>query len=126
MKKAIPGLMILCWAAALGWAQSVETANVSGDWTIKVATTRGVRTSDVNFVQDGEKLTVTMTNPQSGVGKGQGTIKGVDIEWSITRSSFRVSMTFSYKGNVEGDTMSGEIKISDSTTGTWTATRKKA
>ena len=126
MKKAIPGLMILCWAAALGWAQAIETANVGGDWQIKVATTRGVRTSDVNFVQDGEKLTVTMTNPQSGPAGGQGTIKGTDIEWSITRSSARGSLTFSYKGKVEGDTMSGEIKISDSTTGTWTAARKKA
>lgn len=126
MKRTFLGLMILCWAASLAVAQPVETANVSGDWDIKVTTSRGSRTSDLNFVQDGETLTVTMVNPQSGSAVGQGTIKGVDIEWSIRRKSPRGIAIFTYKGKVEGDTMSGEIKISDSSTGTWNAARKKA
>ena len=125
MKKTLVGCLILGAAVALSAAQAVQTANVSGDWDIKITSSRGSRVSELNFVQDGEKLTVTMTNPQSGAAVGQGTIKGVDIQWTITRKSPHGTATFTYTGKVNGDTMSGEIKISDKSTGTWNAARKQ-
>lgn len=125
MKTAVLGWVMLLGIAGLSISQSVEPANVGGKWEIRVVTSRGTRVSDVDIVQDGEALTVTMTNPQSGAASGKGTIKGVDISWSITRKSPLKSVTFSYAGKVEGETMSGEITTNDSVSGTWTAARKK-
>lgn len=101
-----------------------EPVNVSGDWTMTVTTQRGERQQDVNFVQEGEKLTVTMTS-RMGEAKGEGTVKGSEIEWTITRSGPQGEMTITYKGKIEDqNTMSGEAQFGSFGSGTWKATRK--
>lgn len=133
MKKSALALIILSLAAVLAVAQAVKPANVAGDWTLTLTTPRGDRVSPVNFVQDGEKLKVTMTNPRGEKSTGEGTIKGNDIEWKVTRTTPRGEMTITYKGKaeflplkgkVEGDTMSGEAQMGDFGTAKWKAVRK--
>lgn len=126
MKKPVLALIILSLAAVLAVAQAGKPANVAGDWTLTLTTSRGDRVSPVNFVQDGENLKVTMTSPRGDQSTGEGTIKGTDIEWKVTRSTPRGEMTLTYKGKVEGDTMSGEAQMGDFGTATWKAVRKTA
>jgi len=126
MKKSALALIILSLAAVLAVAQAAKPANVAGDWTLTLTTPRGNRVSPVNFVQDGENLKVTMTSPRGDQSTGEGTIKGTDIEWKVTRSTPRGEMTITYKGKVEGDTMSGEAQMGDFGTATWKAVRKTA
>ncbi len=114
----IVSLVLLAVAAVTVTAADV---NVAGAWTMKMTTPRGERTSTLTFVQDGAKLTVTSKSDR-GESTGTGTLTGNAIEWSITRETPMGQMTMTYKGKVDGDTMSGETKMMDSTI-PWTATR---
>jgi len=98
--------------------------DVTGDWEMTMVTPRGERTRTVHFEQNGEKITVTMEGREGGEITGEGTIKGNEIEWTISRSTPRGDMTMSYKGTVDGDSMSGTVEIGDFGSFDWTATRK--
>ncbi len=103
---------------------ALET-DVSGDWEITVSTQRGEMTWDVNFKQDGSSLSVTMSGPR-GDSTGEGTITGNEIEWTITRETPRGEMTMTWSGEVEGDTMSGEVQFGSFGSASWTGTKKTA
>jgi hypothetical protein len=102
---------------------TAQDVNVTGDWEITTQSPRGERTSDIHFEQEGEKLTVTMQIMGEEV-TAEGTVKGNNIEWSVTRSTQRGEFTITYKGTVEGDTMSGEAEMGDFGTMEWTAKKK--
>jgi hypothetical protein len=102
-----------------------ESVNVSGEWDLTANTPRGEMTSTAKFVQEGEKITVTMISPR-GESTGTGTIKGADIEWTVTRETPRGQITITYKGKVEGNTMKGEAQMGDFGTAEWKATKKTA
>lgn len=121
MKKMCSILALLAFAA-LGLA--AQNADVAGDWQLTLQTPRGERSMDMSIVQEGEKITVTMRGMRGGESTGEGTIKGNAIEWSITRSTPRGEFTSSYKGTVEGDTMSGTVEMGNFGTMEWTATKK--
>jgi len=99
--------------------------NVSGEWDFTMTTPRGPMTATAKFVQEGEKITVTMIS-ERGESAGTGTIKGADIEWTITRESPRGQFTITYKGKVEGTTMKGEAQMGDFGSAEWKATKKAA
>ncbi len=101
-----------------------KDVDVTGDWEMTVVTQRGERIRAVSFEQDGEKITVTMEGRQGEETTGEGTIKGNAIEWTISLSTPRGDMTMTYKGTVEGDTMTGAVTIGDFGSGDWTAKRK--
>jgi len=101
-----------------------QVANVSGEWELTVQTPRGEMPLTTKFTQDGEKLTVTMTGPRGGESSGAGTIQGNAIEWSVTRTGpDGKSFTVTYKGTVEGTTMSGTAENPRGTVN-WKATKK--
>lgn len=111
--------------ALLAFSLSAQEVDVTGDWELTMETRRGEMTRDINFVQEGENLTVTMEGRGGGEVTGEGTIKGNDIEWTITRSTPRGEMTMTYTGKVDGDTMSGEVQLGDFGSATWKAVRKQ-
>lgn len=102
---------------------AAQDVDVTGDWEMTVVTQRGERTSPVHFELDGEKITVTMEGRQGDEITGEGTLKGNEIEWTISRSTPRGDMTMVYKGIVEGDTMSGTVEMGDFGSFDWTAKR---
>jgi hypothetical protein len=102
---------------------SVRAVDVTGDWELTPETRRGEMTWQVNFIQEEEKLTVTMTGRRGEV-KGEGTVKGNKIEWTITRSTPRGEMTMTFTGTVEGDTMTGNVQMGDFGSAEWKATKK--
>src|SRR4030065_1462012 len=86
----------------------VQGANVSVEWELTIDSPRGQMTSQAKFVQEGEKIAVTMTGPRGGESSGEGTIKGNTIQWSITRPGPGGNQfTISYKGTVEGTHTAG-------------------
>ncbi|MBN2199493.1 MAG: hypothetical protein JW747_06535 [Candidatus Aminicenantes bacterium] len=120
MKKTTVLLSFLALACLPALAQ---TADVSGTWDITVNSPRGETTNPMTIVQDGEKITVTITG-RRGEFVGQGTVKGKDIEWSVTRTTPRGEFTMVYTGTVEGDSMSGQARIGESRTMEWKAVKK--
>ena len=116
-------LISLLLLAPLALCLAQAKVDVSGDWDFTMTTPRGPMNSTAKFVQDGEKLTVTMIRKE-GEYKGTGTIKGADIEWTITRDTPRGQMTTTYKGKVDGDTMTGTAQMGDRGSMEWKATKK--
>lgn len=102
---------------------SALDVNVTGDWEITMTTPRGERTQDIHFEQKGEKLTATWTG-RGGEVTAEGTVKGNEIEWSLNRSRGGREFIMTYKGKIEGDTMSGEVQMGDMGSFEWTAKRK--
>ncbi len=108
-------------------------ANITGTWEMTTTTQRGEQKRDITFKQDGEKLMVSMMMPGRGGAepteiKGEGTVKGNDIEFKITRTTQRGEFTTTYKGTIVDDThlkgtqsmnMGGQEMTSD-----WTAVKK--
>lgn len=122
-KKLLSAALLLLAPLALSLAQA--TVNVSGEWDFTMTTPRGEMKATAKFVQEGEKITVTVIS-RRGESTGKGTIKGAEIEWTITRKTQRGEMTIDYKGKVEGNTMKGEAQMGDAGTSEWKATKKAA
>lgn len=99
-------------------------ADVTGDWEITITTQRGERIRSMHIDQEGEKITVTMEGMRGGEMKGEGTVKGNEIEWTVTMETQRGEFSISYSGKIEGDTMSGEAQMGDFGTMEWTAKKK--
>lgn len=114
------GLSLLAFLAVVAHAQATD---VSGEWELTMETQRGPMTQNLKIVQDGEKITVTMVS-QRGEITGEGTIKGKDIEWLVKRTGRDGNeMTITYKGTVEGTTMSGTVEMPMGSM-EWKATKK--
>jgi hypothetical protein len=122
MKKTCIFFLIL---AMSGLSILADQVNVTGEWTFTLTTPRGERTSNIKFVQEGEKLTVTMEGMRGGEITGEGTVKGEDIEWSITREGPKGSFTSTYKGKIQdANNITGEVQMGDRGSVSWKATRK--
>lgn len=106
----------------LSLSLSAQEVDVSGDWELTMETPQGEITMEVHFDQDGENLTVTITEPRGEI-EGDGTISGNEIEWTVTRSTPSGEMTMTYTGTVDGETMSGEVQIGNFGSAQWKATR---
>lgn len=119
MKRSLfLGLALLVFGAFL-----LAAVDVTGDWEMTVKSPRGERTSTLTFAQTGENLAVKTTGMGGQEITGTGTVKGSDIEWSITRSTPQGEFTVTYKGKIEGDKMSGTMVMGERTM-EWTAVRK--
>jgi hypothetical protein len=130
MKKSMILLLALLTTGILVLAAAV---NVTGTWTMTAETQRGPRTQDITFNQDGEKLAVSMMMPGRGGAeptevKGEGTVKGNDIEFKITRTTQRGEFTTTYKGKIVDDnnmTITSESSMGgQAMTQEWKAVRK--
>ena len=105
MKKSVILLLALLTTGILVLAAAV---NVTGTWTMTAETQRGPRTQDITFNQDGEKLAVSMMQggrqgAEPTEVKGEGTVKGNDIEFKITRTTPGGEFTTTYKGKIVDD-----------------------
>jgi hypothetical protein len=130
MKKSLILLLALMVTGLLALAVAV---NVTGDWEMTTVTQRGEMKTQLKFVQEGEKLTVTQTRigrdgtPQET--KGEGTVKGNDIEWKIVRQGPQGEMTTTYKGQIVDEnnlkgTMEGGFGGGGGQAPEWKAVRK--
>lgn len=117
---------ILALGSLLALAFAAATVDISGVWEMTTTQTpQGDMTADVTFVQDKEAIKISMTGPQGMEMKGEGTVKGQDVEWTVTISGGMGEFVLVYKGKVDGETMSGEVQAGDFGSFPWTAKKKK-
>jgi hypothetical protein len=122
-KSGFLSLAILMFMSCLVTA-SARVTDVSGEWELTIQTPRGEMMMTAKFTQEGEKLTVIMVGPRGGESKGEGTIQENAIQWSVTRTGPDGNpFTVTYKGTVEGTTMSGTAE-NPRGTADWKATKK--
>ncbi len=125
MRKMCALGVALVMASLFAAAAAVD---VTGTWELSMTTQRGEMKSDVTFKQTGEALEVTTMMREQEV-SGKGTVKGNDIEWTITRTTQRGEFSTTYKGKVEGNKMTGTVEMGGRGGGQgmtieWTAVKK--
>jgi hypothetical protein len=123
-KKSV-GILTAAFFVVGALALWADTANVAGDWELTVQTPRGEMTSPLNFVQEGEVLTVKTQGFQGDELTGSGKIKDNEIEWTISVSTPRGDFTMTYKGKVDGETMTGTVEFGQMGSSDWTAKKVK-
>lgn len=118
--------LIVALVAAGAVSLRAQDASVAGEWELVAGTQKGDVTWKVVFAQAGESLDVAMTGPRGYEVKGQGTLRGDAIEWSVRVTSPRGEIDIVYKGTVSGDTMAGEVVRGNIGSAAWSAKRKTA
>jgi hypothetical protein len=102
-----------------------KTPDVSGVWLVTLQTPQGEMTQEATFTQDKEALKVSMTSPMGTDMKGEGTIKGQELQWTLTISTPNGDFALGFKAKLDGDAMTGEVQMGDFGNSTFIAKKKK-
>ncbi len=101
-----------------------KKVDVTGVWEILVDSPQGQMTITANYQQEGETLTGSHVSEMGEVPL-KGTVKGADIDYTITMDFGGQSVSIKHTGKVNGDTMAGTADLGDMGKINWTAKRKK-
>jgi len=102
-----------------------KTPDVAGIWALTMQTPQGEMTMDATFTQDKEAIKVSMMSPMGTDMKGEGTIKGQELQWTMAISTPNGEFTLEFKAKLDGEAMSGEIQMGDFGSSTFSAKKKK-
>ena len=105
-------------------AAKPKAVDITGSWEMTVETPQGTMVITANFKQDGETLTGTHVS-EMGEGPLKGTVKGADVEYTLTLDMGGQQMSIVHKAKVDGDTMRGSADIEGMGTIAFTAKRKR-
>jgi hypothetical protein len=100
-----------------------DAADVSGPWALTFQGRQGPRTMDMTLQQEGSKLTGSLSGPQGNQMPLTGTVEGNAIEFKVTFQTQRGDFDITYKGEVQGDEMSGQAQMPQNSI-EWSAKRK--
>lgn len=92
-------------------AVSAFAADVTGKWTAKMETPNGTRDMTLNLKQDGEALTGTMPGRNGETPISDGTVKGDDVAFTVTRQFQGETRKMNYKGKVAGAEMKLKFEL---------------
>lgn len=90
----------------MGSASVVRAADVAGKWKGEFTGPDGTQAYNIfTFVVDGEKLTGTVYSSfsQADAKIEEGTVKGDDLAFAVTRKFQETDLKLRYKGKVAGD-----------------------
>jgi hypothetical protein len=105
-------------------ASKQKAVDITGSWDLTVESPQGTMVITANFKQDGETLTGTHVS-EMGESPLKGTVKGVDVEYTLTIDMGGQQMSIVHKAKVDGDTMTGSADIEGMGTIAFTAKRKR-
>jgi hypothetical protein len=113
MKKVM--LLVLGMALAVAPAVAQEAAkpkpvNITGAWEMTVETPQGQMIITANYKQEGETLTGTHAS-EMGEAPLKGTVKGADVEYTVTIDMGGQQMAIVHRAKVDGDTLVGSADI---------------
>jgi hypothetical protein len=105
-------------------AAKAAKVDVTGQWELTADSPQGQMVLTANYKQDGETLTGTHVS-EMGESPLKGTVKGNDIEYTLTIDFGGQQMAILHKGKIDGDTITGTAELGDMGTIKFTAKRKK-
>ena len=125
MKKHMRFLLTALAAVLLvaGLAVAQENAKVAGKWESTFEGPQGTITQTFTFEQNGDKLKGTVSGPR-GETPFEGTIKGKEVKFTVTRQGPQGEIKIEYAATVNGDEMKG-TSTSPRGSRDWTAKRVK-
>jgi len=128
MKKLIVAAAVLALAVAVPVqaqeAPKDQKIDITGTWELTVESPQGSMVITATYKQDGEKLTGSHVS-EMGETPLTGTVKGSEIEYTITIDAGGQNFSILHKGKVDGDTIKGTADLGGMGTMNWTAKRKK-
>jgi hypothetical protein len=125
MKKLV--LLVLGIALAIAPVaarQAAKPVNITGAWEMTVESPQGQMTITANYKQDGENLTGNHVS-EMGEASLKGTVKGTDVEYTLTVDMGGQQMAIVHKAKVDGDTLTGSADIQGMGSITFKAKRKQ-
>lgn len=105
-------------------AQDAKKIDITGTWAMTVESPQGQMMITANYKQEGETLTGTHVS-EMGEAPLKGTVKGADIEYTITIDMGGQQFSILHKAKVDGDTITGSAVIGEMGTIAFTAKRKQ-
>ena len=105
-------------------AAKPKPVDISGTWEMTVESPQGQMTITAKYKQDGETLTGSHIS-EMGESPLKGTVKGADVEYTLTLDMGGQQMSIVHKAKVDGDTMRGSADIEGMGTIAFTAKRKQ-
>jgi hypothetical protein len=124
-KFAILTQVAFCAVLALGGITTAsaedKAASATGTWTWTTPGRNGgaERKMTLTLKQEGEKLTGKLSSPGRDGGAAreteiaEGSVKGADVAFSVTREFNETKMTSKYSGKLTADTITGKIDSKD-------------
>ena len=93
-----------------------------GTWALTIETPIGTQESTLEAQASGGALTGTQSGPDGSQTIQDGLVNGEEATWSVSITS-PMPITLEFKGTVDGDTMSGSVKLGMFGESTFTGTR---
>jgi imidazolonepropionase-like amidohydrolase len=99
-------------------------AQVGGGWTMNLTSPQGPVEITMTLTQSGASFTGTMTSALGTQEISEGQITGRNLTWTSTIQIGGQSITLNYRGQVEGNRMTGSADLGSFGSATFTAERK--
>jgi hypothetical protein len=95
---------------------------VDGKWNLKIKTPMGEQGGLLELKSEGTKLTGQMSGNMGSVSIENGAVAGDGVKWSAKVTS-PMPIQLDFDGKVEGDALSGSVKLGAFGTSTFSGTR---
>jgi hypothetical protein len=96
---------------------------VDGTYDIEMTTQMGKQTSKLTLKSSGNVLSGSMASSRGTVNLDGGKVDGNNVAWSVNIAGPMGQMKLDYSGKVEGDNISGTVKLGQYGTAPFTGKR---
>jgi hypothetical protein len=96
--------------------------SADGTWTTTMNTPMGAQNGTMELKTDGGTLTGTLSGPQGSLDIEDGTVDGNSLAFKASVTS-PMAMTLEFSATVDGDSISGDVKLGAFGNATFTGTR---
>jgi len=111
-------------AAGGNGGATVPPAQVGGTWAMNMTSPQGPMDITMTVTQSGSAFSGTMTSMMGTNDISEGQIAGRTVTWSMTLQFGGQSITLNYRGEVDGNKMTGTAELGSFGSATFTAERK--
>ena len=96
--------------------------SADGTWSTTMNTPIGAKNGTMELKTDGASMSGTLTSPQGTIELEDGTVDGDALTWKADITT-PMAMTLEFSATVDGDSMSGDVKLGAFGNATFTGTR---
>jgi len=96
--------------------------SADGTWNTTMNTPMGAQNGTLELKTDGTKLTGSLKGPQGSLNLEDGSVDGDNVAFKANLTS-PMAMTLEFTGKVDGDSISGNVKLGAFGNATFSGTR---
>ena len=96
--------------------------SADGTWSTVMNTPMGAQNGTMTLATDGGSLSGKLSGPQGDIDLTDGTVDGNSLTWKADITS-PMAMTLEFSATVDGDEISGDVKLGAMGNATFTGTR---